>query len=171
MKNKNIVVTGGAGYCGSKLVPQLLDMGYFATVFDTFWFGQEFLPTDNPGLKLVEGDIRDTNLLKRVFTNHSTVINLACISNDASFELDESLSTSVNLEAFEPMVIAAKKSGTLPKVVIPVHFSGQSCDMKMIHKLALEYGFKVIEDAILTIFMVRIRDYDLQYLHPKEVCM
>ena len=111
MKNKNVVVTGGAGYCGSRLVPQLLDMGYSVTVFDTFWFGQEFLPTDNPGLKLVEGDIRDTNLLKRVFTNHSTVINLACISNDASFELDESLSTSVNLEAFEPMVIAAKKSG------------------------------------------------------------
>ena len=111
MKNKNIVVTGGAGYCGSRLVPQLLDMGYSVTVFDTFWFGQEFLPTDNPGLKLVEGDIRDTNLLKRVFTNHSAVINLACISNDASFELDESLSTSVNLEAFEPMVIAAKKSG------------------------------------------------------------
>ena len=111
MKNKNVVVTGGAGYCGSRLVPQLLDMGYSVTVFDTFWFGQEFLPTDNPGLKLVEGDIRDSNLLKRVFANHSTVINLACISNDASFELDESLSTSVNLEAFEPMVIAAKKSG------------------------------------------------------------
>ena len=111
MKDKNIVVTGGAGYCGSRLVPQLLSMGYFVTVFDTFWFGREFLPTDNPGLKLVEGDIRDTNLLKKVFTNHSTVINLACISNDASFELDESLSTSVNLEAFEPMVIAAKKSG------------------------------------------------------------
>ncbi len=99
MKNKNIVVTGGAGYCGGKLVPQLLDMGYFATVFDTFWFGQDFFPTDNPGLKLVEGDIRHTNLLKRVFTDHSKVINLACISNDASFVLDELLSTSVNLEA------------------------------------------------------------------------
>jgi nucleoside-diphosphate-sugar epimerase len=39
------------------------------------------------------------------------VINLACISNDASFELDEKLSTSINLDAFEPMVIAAKQAG------------------------------------------------------------
>ena len=39
------------------------------------------------------------------------VINLACISNDASFELDEKLSTSINLDAFEPMVVAAKKAG------------------------------------------------------------
>ena len=41
----------------------------------------------------------------------------------------------------------AKKSGRLPKVVIPVHLSGQSCDMKKIHKLSIEYGFKIIEDA------------------------
>jgi len=42
---------------------------------------------------------------------HDSFISLACISNDASFELDEKLSTSVNLDAFEPMVIAAKKAG------------------------------------------------------------
>ncbi|MFA5775070.1 MAG: UDP-4-amino-4,6-dideoxy-N-acetyl-beta-L-altrosamine transaminase [Ilumatobacteraceae bacterium] len=41
----------------------------------------------------------------------------------------------------------AKKSGTLPKVVIPVHLSGQSCDMEAIHKLSKEYGFSIIEDA------------------------
>ena len=42
---------------------------------------------------------------------HDAVVNLACISNDASFELDEDLSTSINLNAFEPMVLAAKKAG------------------------------------------------------------
>ena len=42
---------------------------------------------------------------------HDAFISLACISNDASFELDEKLSTSVNLDAFEPMVLAAKKAG------------------------------------------------------------
>jgi UDP-4-amino-4,6-dideoxy-N-acetyl-beta-L-altrosamine transaminase len=41
----------------------------------------------------------------------------------------------------------AKISGRLPKIVIPVHFSGQSCDMKEISKLSREYGFSVIEDA------------------------
>ncbi|WP_313650350.1 UDP-4-amino-4,6-dideoxy-N-acetyl-beta-L-altrosamine transaminase [Pseudomonas soli] len=42
---------------------------------------------------------------------------------------------------------AAKVLGKLPKVVVPVHFAGQSCDMRAIHELSLEYGFKVIEDA------------------------
>ncbi len=41
----------------------------------------------------------------------------------------------------------AKKNNSLPKVVIPVHFAGQSCDMEEIHKLSIEYGFKIIEDA------------------------
>jgi UDP-4-amino-4,6-dideoxy-N-acetyl-beta-L-altrosamine transaminase len=41
----------------------------------------------------------------------------------------------------------AKKANKLPKLVIPVHFAGQSCDMESIHKLSIEYGFKVIEDA------------------------
>jgi UDP-4-amino-4,6-dideoxy-N-acetyl-beta-L-altrosamine transaminase len=44
-------------------------------------------------------------------------------------------------------LVAAKKAGTLPKVVVPVHFAGQSCDMLAIGALAQEYGFKVIEDA------------------------
>ena len=47
----------------------------------------------------------------------------------------------------EKKLILAKQNGTLPKVVIPVHFSGQSCDMQAIHALAQKYGFKIIEDA------------------------
>ena len=42
---------------------------------------------------------------------------------------------------------AARKSGRLPKVVVPVHFAGQPCDMSEIHSLSLEYGFRIIEDA------------------------
>lgn len=41
----------------------------------------------------------------------------------------------------------AKRNGRLPKVVIPVHLSGQSCDMEAIHELSIEYGFRIIEDA------------------------
>lgn len=47
----------------------------------------------------------------------------------------------------EKKLIAAQKVGKLPKIVIPVHFSGQSCDMQAIHNLAKKYGFKIIEDA------------------------
>lgn len=50
-------------------------------------------------------------------------------------------------QALSDKLIAAKKAGRLPKVVVPVHFAGQSCDMQAIANLAKEYGFKVIEDA------------------------
>lgn len=47
----------------------------------------------------------------------------------------------------EKKLITAEKAGKLPKVVIPVHFSGQPCDMAAIHALSQKYGFKIIEDA------------------------
>ena len=50
-------------------------------------------------------------------------------------------------EELEKKLIQAKQDNKLPKIVIPVHFAGQSCDMKKIHSLAEEYGFKIIEDA------------------------
>lgn len=49
--------------------------------------------------------------------------------------------------ALEKKLIAAKKVGKLPRVVIPVHFSGQPCDMQAIHTLSQRYSFKIIEDA------------------------
>ena len=109
-KFDRLLVTGGAGYCGSRLVPQLLDRGYKVTVYDILYFGSDFLPK-HPNLKVVQGDIRDTEKLAATTAGHDAFVSLACISNDASFELDEKLSTSVNLDAFEPMVIAAKRAG------------------------------------------------------------
>lgn len=50
-------------------------------------------------------------------------------------------------EQLEKKLIQAKKENRLPKVVIPVHLAGQSCDMQRIHQLSLEYGFSIIEDA------------------------
>ena len=47
----------------------------------------------------------------------------------------------------EQKLYAAEKLGKLPKIVVPVHFAGQSCDMVAIHALSLKYGFKIIEDA------------------------
>jgi nucleoside-diphosphate-sugar epimerase len=111
MQFKSVFVTGGAGYCGSLLVPQLLSKGYKVTVYDIMYFGCEFLPKSDPNLTIIEGDIRDTEKLEAACNNHDAFVSLACISNDASFELNEQLSTSVNLDAFEPMVTAAKRSG------------------------------------------------------------
>ena len=50
-------------------------------------------------------------------------------------------------DALEQKLIAAKANHSLPKIVMPVHFAGQSCDMQRIWALSQEYGFKIIEDA------------------------
>ncbi len=107
----HVLITGGAGYVGSLLTPQLLQLGYQVTIYDALFFGDDFLPKKHPNLTIIEGDIRNTAHLERVCKGVKTVISLACISNDASFVLDEALSTSINLNAFEPMVIVAKKAG------------------------------------------------------------
>jgi nucleoside-diphosphate-sugar epimerase len=106
-----VFVTGGAGYIGSVLIPRLLARGYKVTSYDICYYGDNFLPKSDPNLQVIRGDIRDTAKLAGTVAGHDGFISLACISNDASFELDETLSTSVNLDAFEPMVIAAKKAG------------------------------------------------------------
>ncbi len=54
---------------------------------------------------------------------------------------------NLSVECLAEKLALAKKTGTLPKVVIPVHLSGQSCDMRAIYELAKRYNFKVIEDA------------------------
>ncbi len=54
---------------------------------------------------------------------------------------------NMSVEVLEQKLHEAEINGTLPKVVIPVHLAGQSCDMKAIHSLSLKYGFKIIEDA------------------------
>ena len=54
---------------------------------------------------------------------------------------------NLSAEYLEKKLIQAKKDNKLPKIVIPVHFAGQSCDMKKIHSLGREYGFRIIEDA------------------------
>jgi nucleoside-diphosphate-sugar epimerase len=108
---KKIFITGGAGYCGSLLVPTLLNLGHQITVYDIMFFTEDYLPKSNNNLKIIKADIRDSKKIEYECKDHDIFINLACISNDASFELDENLSTSINLHAFEPMVLAAKRSG------------------------------------------------------------
>ena len=54
---------------------------------------------------------------------------------------------NLSIEKLKEKLIEAKLNNALPKVVIPVHLCGQSCEMERIHKLGKEYGFKIIEDA------------------------
>ena len=56
-------------------------------------------------------------------------------------------SYNMSVSALAARLEAAEAAGTLPKIVIPVHFAGQSCDMQAIHALGQRYGFRIIEDA------------------------
>jgi len=107
---KHILITGGAGYVGSRLSFDLLEQGYKVKIYDTLFFGDEHL-SKHKNLKVVKGDIRDIKKFKEEIVDVDTVVHLACIANDASFALDEKLSKTINLDAFEPIVIAAKKKG------------------------------------------------------------
>ena len=98
---KKIFITGGGGYCGAVLIPMLLDSGYKVTVYDTFYFGHKHL-NKNSNLKLIEGDVRDENKLNSSINKQDIVVHLVCISNDASFELNENLSTTINYDSFNP---------------------------------------------------------------------
>ena len=102
-----IFITGGAGYVGAVLVPNLLDNGYVVTVLDLMIYGENVLPS-HPNLNAVKGDIRDQALLEKLLPGHDAVIHLACISNDPSFELNPDLGKSINLDAFQPLVEISK---------------------------------------------------------------
>ena len=103
-----ILITGGAGYVGAVLVPYLLENKYTVTVIDLMIYGNNVLKK-HPNLKIINGDIRDQGLLEQILPGHKTLIHLACISNDPSFELNPKLGKSINLDAFAPLVEIAKK--------------------------------------------------------------
>jgi dTDP-4-amino-4,6-dideoxygalactose transaminase len=54
---------------------------------------------------------------------------------------------NMSVDALEKKLVEAENIGKLPKILVPVHFAGQSCDMKAIQLLANKYGFRIIEDA------------------------
>ena len=108
-----VMVTGGAGYVGSALVPKLLAAGHAVTVLDLYLYGRDIFAEhrDNPKLTEIAGDLRDPAAVKQALQGCNAVIHLACISNDPSFELDPGLGKSINYDCFRPLVKAAKDAG------------------------------------------------------------
>jgi nucleoside-diphosphate-sugar epimerase len=114
MTNKiwNVLVTGGAGYVGSMLIPKLLDAGHKVTVLDLYIYGDVFADLKgHSNLREVKGDLRDPAAVAEAMRGCDAVIHLACISNDPSFELNPDLGKSINYDAFRPLVRAAKAEG------------------------------------------------------------
>src|SRR6516165_6058600 len=110
---RRVMVTGGAGYVGSNLVPKLLATNYEVSVLDLFLYGEDLFGkySDDARLRQFKGDLRDPTAVARALEGCDAVIHLACISNDPSFDLDPELGKSINYDCFRPLVKASKRAG------------------------------------------------------------
>lgn len=98
---KKVLVTGGSGYIGSILVNELLQQGYEVTVFDNLLFGGNsmFSFFINPKFNFINGDVRDTELLKKVMYDKDVIIHLAAIVGYPACQKNQKLAIETNLDA------------------------------------------------------------------------
>ena len=104
------MITGGAGYVGSALVPRLLKNGYKVIVYDLYLFGDVFRGINNKNLVEIKGDIRDKEKLVNAGKGVDYLIHLACIANDPSFDLNPELGKSINYDAFFNILETVKRN-------------------------------------------------------------
>ncbi|MBI2824263.1 MAG: NAD(P)-dependent oxidoreductase [Planctomycetia bacterium] len=96
-----VLVTGGAGYLGSVLVPTLLDRGYEVTVLDNFMYGQNSLVECcvRRHFSVMRGDCRDRSVLARALDGADYIIPLAALVGAPACQADQTAARSVNLDA------------------------------------------------------------------------
>ncbi len=110
-----VLVTGGAGFVGARLVPRLLAAGHRVRVLDRFLYGDEPLSDlrSHPGLHCVRGDVRDSHAVAEALEGCEQVVHLASISDVESFDLDPALAHSINLDGLATVVRQASRAGVL----------------------------------------------------------
>lgn len=115
---KNILVTGGAGYIGSVLVPVLLQNGHKVTVIDNFLYKQPSLASviSNKNFSLVYGDVRDKNLMSKHVSSADIVIPLAAIVGAPACLKDPEMSSSVNKDS---MIWLFENISTSQQILMP----------------------------------------------------
>ena len=118
-----ILVTGGAGYLGSVLVPELLKKGHEVTVLDSFMFGQNSLADCcyNDKFKVVRGDTRDRDLLTKLCKDKDLVIPLAALVGAPLCSRDRIGTESTNRDAIKTLTEVLDKE---QKIIIPITNSG-----------------------------------------------
>jgi nucleoside-diphosphate-sugar epimerase len=119
----NILVTGGAGYIGSVLVPRLLQAGYGVTVLDNFMFGQTSLADCccYDTFEVVRGDARDETLVKRLLSKADAAIPLAALVGAPLCNGDPIGTKTINQGAVEMLCGLASPS---QRILMPVTNSG-----------------------------------------------
>lgn len=120
---KKVLVTGGAGYIGSILVPTLLEKGYEVTVLDTLLFGQSTLLEQciNPRFSFINGDVRDVNLLKKIVPHFDVIIPLAALVGAPLCKKDEMGTIAINRDA---IININKIRSKQQRVIYPTTNSG-----------------------------------------------
>jgi len=105
-----VLVTGGAGYIGSVTVGRLLAQGRSVRVLDNMMFGDAALAVHraSPALEIVEGDVRDADLVARAVSGTDSVLHLAGLVGDPACALDPGLTRAVNVESTITLAEAAK---------------------------------------------------------------
>ena len=93
-----VLVTGGAGYIGSILIPRLLDSGYEVTVVDNFMYKQTSLVENilRKNFKLIIDDVRNLQSMKKIYSKHDVIVPLAAIVGAPACDKDPTLASSVN---------------------------------------------------------------------------
>lgn len=119
----NILVTGGGGYLGSVIVPELLKIGHKVTVLDSFIFGQSSLADVcyMDGFDVVRGDARDENILKRIVKDKDIVIPLAALVGAPLCDRDAIGTVSINQDAVFTLCKLLSKE---QRVIMPTTNSG-----------------------------------------------
>lgn len=120
---ENILVTGGAGYIGSILVPTLLSRGYAVTVVDSLMFNQNSLLDccANPDFNFIKGDICDSGLMSSLIPKFDVILPLAAIVGAPACKINPELTRLVNNTAAKKIVELISPS---QKVVFPTTNSG-----------------------------------------------
>src|SRR5438132_12636839 len=118
-----VLVTGGAGYIGSILVPALLDRGFAVTVVDNFMYRQDSLAAVcyRPELSLIWGDVRSMETMRPLFKEADVIVALAALVGAPLCERDPEAATSTNLRAIVDMIGLL---GRDQRVLLPVTNSG-----------------------------------------------
>lgn len=125
----NVLVTGGAGYIGSVLVPQLLRAGYAVHVLDNFRFDQTSL-TDcclDPNFRVTRGDSREERTLLRALRDADVIIPLAAIVGAPACDRDPTAASTTNLDAIK-LLLALRSSAQ--RVILPNTNSGYGIGAK-----------------------------------------